>query len=353
MDQKLVNRTAILERTASARRITRLPLRFGPVWKATLLAVDALCVLAVFLLGGLSASSALPAAAIVCAALWLCGAYDASYAPNRRDELYHVATALTLAFVPLWALLSVLRGLSWLVPIAVCLACLATIGGMRVLFSAIREPKNAAAYAGLASISPDAQWRAGRSPALIAKRILDATLAAVAIVMLSPALVLVGAAVVFDSGLPVLFRQERTGLNGREFTLFKFRTMRRDAGSQWAKPGDARITRLGAFLRRASLDELPQFFNVLRGDMSLVGPRPEMCDYARRFAIELPHYPMRHVVKPGITGWAQVHLKRNLDPSDAPDVLAYDLFYVENASPVLDFIVLYKTAAEFLMHRAV
>jgi lipopolysaccharide/colanic/teichoic acid biosynthesis glycosyltransferase len=153
--------------------------------------------------------------------------------------------------------------------------------------------------------------------------------------------------------MPVLFTQRRVGRDGRTFVLFKFRTMKRDAGADWVRPGDSRITRTGSFLRRTSIDELPQVFNVLRGDMSIVGPRPEMVEFARDFAQRLPSYDQRHVVPPGITGWAQLYWKRNLDPSDVTDVLRYDLFYVERASLVLDTALLLKTIAEVLFHRAV
>ena len=210
------------------------------------------------------------------------------------------------------------------------------------------------AYAGLDGISTMARWRSQQALAAAIKRSLDIAIASSSRCFFyhrscfSTAL-----AIAVESGKPVIFRQPRTGRFGTPFTLLKFRTMQRDAGQSWVKPGDTRVTPLGSFLRRTSIDELPQFFNVLRGDMSLIGPRPEMCDYARRFELQFPGYRDRHIVKPGITGWAQVQLKRNLDPSDAPEVLAYDLFYVEHASLVLDGIIFLKTAAEFLSHRAV
>jgi len=348
-----VNRSPLPAARPAVRPRTSLPQRFDARWQAALVSVDALCVIAVFSVAGLPASDALCGAAIISGSLLLCGGYRCSYAVRPRDEAYHVAAALTLALLPLAGLLCLISGRPWFAPAAISVACLAALGALRCLFCAIRHPERSPAYAGLNRITPDAQWRAKLSPARTAKRAIDATLAGLSIVVLAPLLAGIAAAIAFDSGLPVLFRQERVGRYGTTFVLFKFRTMRRDAGTRWVKPGDTRITRLGALLRRSSLDELPQFFNVLRGDMSLVGPRPEMCEYAARFASALEDYPLRHIVKPGITGWAQVQLKRNLRPSDAPEVLAYDLFYVEHASPVLDAILLYKTAAEFLLHRAV
>jgi lipopolysaccharide/colanic/teichoic acid biosynthesis glycosyltransferase len=129
--------------------------------------------------------------------------------------------------------------------------------------------------------------------------------------------------------------------------------MKRDAGAEWAREGDDRITRIGAFLRRTSIDELPQLFNVVRGDMSIVGPRPEMVEFARAFGQKLSTYDQRHVVTPGITGWAQLYCKRTLDPSDVAHILPYDLFYVERASLVLDTALLLKTITEVLFHRAI
>lgn len=189
--------------------------------------------------------------------------------------------------------------------------------------------------------------------AKLLKRIVDFTTSLLGIIVLSPVLCVVAVLIVLDSGPPVLYRQPRVGRYGKIFEILKFRTMRTDADEAWAKPGDERITRLGAFLRRTSLDELPQLFNVLKGEMSLVGPRPEMASFEELFAKTVPYYAERRLALPGITGWAQIHLKRNLTPEDAPDVLSHDLFYVEHWSLFLDFGILFKTAAEFLFHRAV
>ena len=199
----------------------------------------------------------------------------------------------------------------------------------------------------------DDRARSGSRPTDALIRALDLLFASVGFVLFLPIMAAVAIAVFADSGAPVFFRQERVGLGGRAFTMFKFRTMRPDADGAWARPGDARITATGAFLRRTSLDELPQLINVLRGEMSLVGPRPEMREYAERFATERSQYPQRHYVRPGITGWAQLHLPRNLQPSDMPAVLGYDLFYVQNRDAILYVSCLVKTAIEVLAHRAV
>src|SRR5579864_3718106 len=188
--------------------------------------------------------------------------------------------------------------------------------------------------------------------ARLAKRLFDLGLSSILIVVLSPLFALAALLVAGGSGAPILYRQERVGRDGRIFNILKFRTMRQNAGSDWALPGDERITPIGAFLRRTSMDELPQLFNVFKGDMSLVGPRPEMREFETRFAESVESYSERRLALPGITGWAQVNLKRNLTPDDVHDVLAHDLFYIEHRSLFLDLGVLFKTGAEVLFHGA-
>ena len=153
----------------------------------------------------------------------------------------------------------------------------------------------------------------------------------------------------------MLYRQERVGRDGKTFQILKFRSMRIDAekdGARLATVGDARVTRVGKFIRRTSLDELPQLFNVLRGEMSVVGPRPERPVFVSEFERTFPRYAERHLVAPGITGWAQVYGKRVLDFDDVPEKLRGDLFYVENWSLFMDVAICLKTAAEVLFHKA-
>jgi exopolysaccharide biosynthesis polyprenyl glycosylphosphotransferase len=185
------------------------------------------------------------------------------------------------------------------------------------------------------------------------KSLFDRACAMIALVLLAPVLLTIAIAIRAEGPGPIFFRQERVGRGNRNFRIFKFRSMHVDAGSAWAAHGDDRITRVGRFIRRFSLDELPQFINVLRGEMSLVGPRPEMREYAERFAKYLPRYPQRHIVRPGITGWTQINMRRHLTTDDAADVLENDLFYIENWSFLLDLSILLKTASEFLFHRGV
>jgi lipopolysaccharide/colanic/teichoic acid biosynthesis glycosyltransferase len=145
----------------------------------------------------------------------------------------------------------------------------------------------------------------------------------------------------------VLFRQERVGKDGRNFNLYKFRSMRQDAESggtpQWAKANDDRTTRVGRFIRKVRIDELPQVFNVLRGDMSFVGPRPERPFFVDQLAQQIPYYSLRHSAKPGITGWAQVRYPYGATVDDAIEKLQYDLYYVKNHSLFLDLMILIST----------
>jgi lipopolysaccharide/colanic/teichoic acid biosynthesis glycosyltransferase len=188
------------------------------------------------------------------------------------------------------------------------------------------------------------------------RRLMDVALVVPAIVVLAIPMGLIALAVFVDSGGPVVYRQTRVGKLGREFEIYKFRTMRVDAeshtGPVWANRGESRTTRIGRFLRRTSFDELPQLFNVLHGDMSVVGPRPERPFYVAQFRKMFRRYDERHLVRPGITGWAQVSMRRTLDPSEIGEKLSYDLFYLEHWSPFIDLLIVCKTAAEFLFQRA-
>jgi exopolysaccharide biosynthesis polyprenyl glycosylphosphotransferase len=161
-----------------------------------------------------------------------------------------------------------------------------------------------------------------------------------------PLLLLVACLIKLDSRGPVLYRQDRVGLHGRVFTLLKFRTMRIDAeadGPRWATERDPRVTRFGAFLRASRIDELPQLINVLRGEMSLVGPRPERPYFVRQLVRIIPQYHERTLVLPGLTGWAQVNHRYGASVEDAQAKLAYDLCYLRNQSLLLDLHILAAT----------
>ena len=167
---------------------------------------------------------------------------------------------------------------------------------------------------------------------------------------------MVAAAVWLTSDGPVIYEQERVGRHGRVFTLFKFRSMRPDAeartGAIWASPqGDPRVTPIGRFLRRSRLDELPQLWNILKGDMSFVGPRPERPPFVERLTWEIPYYGQRHVVRPGLTGWAQVKYTYGASVEDALMKLQYDLFYIKNVSLSLDLFILFSTVKTVVLRR--
>jgi sugar transferase (PEP-CTERM system associated) len=179
-----------------------------------------------------------------------------------------------------------------------------------------------------------------------AKRVLDVVASALAIVITLPVMGAVAAAILLESGRPILFRQQRTGLNGVPFEILKFRSMRQGSekdGPSWAADGDRRITRVGALIRKYRLDELPQFFNILRGEMSLVGPRPEQPYFCEMLEANLPFFAQRHTVRPGLTGWAQIKYRYGASVEDAKRKLELDLFYIKHLSVSLDVAVIFET----------
>ena len=181
--------------------------------------------------------------------------------------------------------------------------------------------------------------------AAIQKRVFDVAVSSLALLLAAPLLALVALAIRLSCGAPVLYGQERMGLDGRVFRMLKFRTMvldaERESGPVWARRSDPRETRIGGFLRRTSLDELPQLWNVLRGDMSLVGPRPERPVFIEQFRREVPGYMLRHKVKAGLTGWAQVHRWRG--DTSLHERVEHDLYYIRNWSLGLDLRILLMT----------
>jgi exopolysaccharide biosynthesis polyprenyl glycosylphosphotransferase len=162
-------------------------------------------------------------------------------------------------------------------------------------------------------------------------------------------------AVRLDSAGPVLYSQPRVGENGRVFNVYKFRSMRTDAEREgtpiWARDKDDRITRVGRFIRKTRLDELPQFWNVMRGDMSFVGPRPERPFFVEQLAREIPFYLQRHAVKPGLTGWAQVKYQYGSTVEDAMEKLRYDLYYIKHLSIVFDLTIVLDTVKVILFGK--
>jgi exopolysaccharide biosynthesis polyprenyl glycosylphosphotransferase len=176
------------------------------------------------------------------------------------------------------------------------------------------------------------------------KRLVDIAGAIVGLLLFSPAMVIFGTMVYLESPGPIIYRQRRVGRNGSIFYIYKIRSMKLDAdkgGDRWTTQDDPRRLRIGVFMRAWNIDELPQFWNVLKGDMSLVGPRPETADLTKLFKEEIPHYNARHGIKPGITGWAQVNgLRGNTDLGER---IRYDLYYLENWSVWLDCQIMAQT----------
>jgi sugar transferase (PEP-CTERM system associated) len=186
------------------------------------------------------------------------------------------------------------------------------------------------------------------------KRVMDVGLALIGLLLSLPVMALVALAVKLESKGPVLFRQRRVGERGRIFVLNKFRSMTVDAergGAVWAAAEDPRVTRVGRWIRRTRLDELPQFWNVLVGDMSFVGPRPERPEFVGMLQRNIPFYMGRHSVKPGITGWAQVRHCYAASVEDSMEKLQYDLYYIKNLSPLLDLVILLSTLQVVLLAR--
>lgn len=196
-----------------------------------------------------------------------------------------------------------------------------------------------------------------RKPRLlrVTKQVGDVLAASVGLLLSAPMMLLIAAAIKASSRGPVLYHQSRVGQHGKVFTIHKFRSMHVDAeantGPIWARAGDTRVTRIGPLLRRTRLDELPQLWNVLLGDMSLVGPRPERPEFVASLTREIPFYGQRHIVRPGITGWAQVSYTYGASVEDALEKLQYDLFYIKNMSPALDLFILVKTIKTVLLAR--
>ena len=187
------------------------------------------------------------------------------------------------------------------------------------------------------------------------KRLTDIAGAALGLIVLSPVLLIVAALVKITSPGPILYHQRRVGQYGRVFTICKFRSMRTDAeattGAVWARPNDTRITTVGRLFRRTRLDELPQLWNVLMGDMSLIGPRPERPEFVEILTKEIPFYGERHVIRPGLTGWAQVRYTYGASVEDAMEKLQYDLFYLKNLSLALDMVIAFETAKTVILRR--
>ena len=187
------------------------------------------------------------------------------------------------------------------------------------------------------------------------KRLFDLAVSVALLVLCVPVLLFAALCIFLESGFPVLYRQERSGRHGRAFTLYKLRSMSVDAErtgtAQWARANDDRVTLVGHIIRKFRIDELPQLFNVIKGEMSLVGPRPERPFFVDQLVKQIPYYSLRHTVKPGITGWAQVRYAYGASVDDAIEKLQHDLYYVKNHSLFLDIMILLATVEVVLWGR--
>lgn len=183
------------------------------------------------------------------------------------------------------------------------------------------------------------------------KRLFDIVCSLILLILAAPIMLIAAIAIVIENGFPIFYLQERIGLDSKPFNVIKFRSMRTDAekdGPKWATSGDNRVTRVGRIIRKIRVDELPQLISVLKGDMSLVGPRPERQHFIDKLTPVIPFYMVRHSVKPGVTGWAQVRYPYGASIEDAAQKLQYDLYYVKNHSLFLDMVILFETVGVVL-----
>lgn len=186
------------------------------------------------------------------------------------------------------------------------------------------------------------------------KRALDVMCSLLLLVFTAPIMLITAIIIRLESPGPIIYRQDRVGLFEKEFTVYKFRSMCADAeknGAVWAKANDSRVTRFGRFIRKVRIDELPQIWNILKGDMSFIGPRPERMAFVQKLKEDIPYYSMRHTVKPGLTGWAQVCYPYGANEEDARCKLEYDLYYIKNMSLLLDIHIIFKTIGVVLFPK--
>ena len=197
-------------------------------------------------------------------------------------------------------------------------------------------------------------FSSGRAVSSVAKRVFDVVASALLLAFTAPLIVLFAILVKLDSKGPAFFRQSRVGLYGQPFNVIKLRSMRTDAeadGATWAKKNDPRVTRIGRFIRKVRIDELPQAWTVLKGQMSFVGPRPERPEFVADLEDQISYYAERHMVKPGITGWAQINYPYGASIADSRNKLEYDLYYAKNYTPFLDLLIILQTLRVVLWHE--
>lgn len=199
-------------------------------------------------------------------------------------------------------------------------------------------------------------FKASKTRAL-SKRLLDLVISLTLLAIMLPFIILTAFAVFLETGRPILYSQTRVGMLGKEFRIYKFRSMRKDAEkdgkARWASANDDRVTRVGAFIRNTRLDELPQIYNVIKGEMSIVGPRPERPEFVSELKEKIPFYDTRHYVKPGLMGWAQLKYPYGASVEDAKGKLEYDLYYSKNHSLLMDLLIMIQTVEVILLGKGV
>ena len=186
------------------------------------------------------------------------------------------------------------------------------------------------------------------------KNLIDILVALVGLIITSPIILFTSILILLESRGPIIYKQVRTGVNGKPFTVYKFRSMRKDAekkGAQWASQNDDRITRIGKIIRKLRIDELPQLMNILKGEMSFIGPRPERPEFDKTLEAKIPYYNLRNSLKPGMTGWAQVMYPYGASIEDSRQKLEYDIYYIKNYSLLLDLTILIRTI-KVILHLA-
>jgi lipopolysaccharide/colanic/teichoic acid biosynthesis glycosyltransferase len=342
------------------------PYAYRRLWRPVVLLGDCAAIATAFFAAYLAAWHALgprpgAGACVVAALIILMGLaahdlHERTLAIVRRDEFYYAAgvTLVTGVAIVAGCFLTDASAVSHL---AVTLGVLLSIGttgavryGLRAVVGEQRlfEPGSARVLSPLPGIV--------RDRARYSKRAIDIVLVLLALPVAMPLLALAALAIKLEDRGPVFYRQTRLGKNGRPFAIFKLRSMRVDAeartGPVWAAQGDARTTRVGRILRRLSIDELPQLFNVLRGEMSVVGPRPERPAFTKHFSRTNPRYVHRLIVAPGLTACSHLYMPRSVGTDAVEQRLSYDLFYIRHWSIAMDVALIIKTAVEVVFHEA-
>jgi lipopolysaccharide/colanic/teichoic acid biosynthesis glycosyltransferase len=362
MRASIADTAPLSEATASA-----MPLVYRRGWRVAVLLCDVVALAAAFgaayfvvwHFGGVRSDvgTCVVAASVILLGFAVYDLHERTFALVRRDEFYYAAavTMVTGIAVIVGSLLVDLHQASRLAVALGVVLSIVTTGIARFTLRAVVGEERIFSLEGLHE--PERRVRVVVTErARLSKRLTDLALTVLLLPFVLPLLGVAMLAIVLEDRGPVLYPQTRVGRDGRTFDILKLRSMRVDAeartGPVWALHGDARLTRVGRILRRLSIDELPQFYNVLRGEMSIVGPRPERPVFIERFSQENPRYAHRLAAAPGLTACAQLYMPRIVGSDQIERRLDYDLFYIRNRSLVMDVALIIKTAAEVVFHQA-